>query len=208
MHMTDIHVTSNTPHWRWLAALIATATAAFFLLPAGTGMLTATAPVAAVPKADRMTPAPAASSAAIIDAQARAQQAALAATESPADTAIGERPDYVSEMEWQVLKGVAANSTDPERELGRLVAKLRFTRQLELWQAMSPQDARRDNLARRLLADIPDRVTNRDLDLHDARQLQQQLLEDTIADAVEREVRLEVEQQRLRVLITPHERAP
>lgn len=188
----------------WLALLAATATAALLLVHIRKDRLAEAAPRADVPTlpVDR---AMMANDTDLAPAQTRARQAALVATVSPVEPTIAERPDYVSEMEWQILNGVAANSTDPDRELGRLVAKLRFTRQLELWQEMAPHDARRSALTLRLLEDIPQQVTNHDLDPEAARTLQQQLVDASITDPVAREMRLMAERQRLRPLITSTE---
>lgn len=205
MHMTDTRATEPEAghpfRLLWLVLLIATATGALLMLPARKEAPTPPA----TPETSRISPAPAEHNAETASTQLLVHQAALAATAFPVETTVTERPDYVSEMEWQVLEGVAANSANPEWELGRLVAKLRFTRQLELWQEMAPHDARRNGLTLRLLDDIPARVENRDMALHDARNLQQQLVDARIADPEERAARLATEQQRLRVLITPHE---
>lgn len=208
--LVTVNSATATPRERpnrllWLALLTATATAVLLLLPMRKERLAEAAPRADV-TTQPVAPAMMANNADLAPAQARARQAALVATASPVEPTIAERPDYVSEMEWQILKGVVANSADPDRELGRLVAKLRFTRQLELWQEMAPQDVRRHALTLRLLEDIPQQVTNRDLDPDVARTLQQQLVDAGIADPDTRAARLMTERQRLRTLITPTEK--
>lgn len=80
------------------------------------------------------------------------------------------RPDYVSEVEWAMLKGVAAQHGHPEAELSRLVQLLHFNKQLERWEALGTGGAspvRRD-LANWLLGEMPERVRRGELSLAEA----------------------------------------
>ena len=52
---------------------------------------------------------------------------------------VGEKPAFLSQMEWNMLKGVAQQNANPDKELTRLVNFVRFTKQLELWQALPEQ---------------------------------------------------------------------
>lgn len=106
------------------------------------------------------------------------------------------RPDYVSEVEWQVLQGIAARSIDPPRELSRLVDKLRFSKQLDAWRTTADV-AQQQVLAAQLLQDLPARVQAGDYSRADALALQQQLLATLEPDAAARAARAEAEAARL-----------
>lgn len=129
------------------------------------------------------------------------QQAALAAAEAtglaPLHAPVTERPAYVSEVEWYILREVAAQGPDPEATLARLVNKLRFSKQVELWQQAT--GAQRRALAQQLLADIPSQVGQADLDRATAQQMQARLLDELVADPVERRTRLAEEAARIGV---------
>ncbi|MDI1261294.1 hypothetical protein [Aquabacterium sp.] len=118
---------------------------------------------------------------------------------APIKGPVTERPEFVSEMEWQMLKGVAQQNATPDAELTRLVNKLRFMKQLELWQSMEHSNdlAKRQVLAEQLLDDIPQRVANADLDKPEAQKLQAALLKDAVSDEQARKKRAEVESRRL-----------
>lgn len=137
-------------------------------------------------------------SAAELEAGQRAAQAAAArATGADAPPAAPTvRPDYVSEMEWQVLQGVAARSADPARELQRLVDKLRFSKQLDAWRASTDAAGRR-LLAMRLLDALPAQVQRGDYARADAERLQQELLVVLEPEPSARAARVERERARL-----------
>ena len=130
---------------------------------------------------------------------AAAQVVAHAPAMKPITGPVTARPEFVSEMEWQMLKGVAQQNPAPEAELTRLVNKLRFMKQLELWQSMehSTDMAKRQVLAEQLLDDLPQRVANADLDKPEAQKLQASLLKDAVSDEQARKKRAEVESRRL-----------
>ncbi|HEX6591329.1 MAG TPA: hypothetical protein VF050_04970 [Moraxellaceae bacterium] len=134
----------------------------------------------------------------LVQQQVQAEQA-VQASAPPATGPVNEKPAYVSELEWQVLKGVAAQKANPEQELRRLVANLHFSKQLEQWRQLAgkPDIAQRRALAQALLADIPARVTDAELDDAGARQLQKELLADLYSDPAERVSREQVEAARL-----------
>ncbi|MCH8497502.1 MAG: hypothetical protein LAT63_03425 [Marinobacter sp.] len=116
-----------------------------------------------------------------------------------------QRPAYVSPVEWQVLKAVAAMQEDSERELTRLVHHLHFNKQLELWQgslsgqgeALGPVE--RTQLAMQILDAIPARVTNQELDQGSAHRLQLALLADLVEDPEERRLWAAEEAERIGV---------
>lgn len=123
------------------------------------------------------------------------------------DKLITAKPDYVSDIEWQVLQGVAQQHAEPDKELTRLVNKLRFTKELELWHTMeaSAGNTRRTALANRLIHEIPERVASKDMDVFEARKLQETLLKATISDPDVLRQRIDSEARRLMLLITPTE---
>lgn len=110
-----------------------------------------------------------------------------------------ERPDFVSPIEWQALQGVASQSADHDHELTRLVNKLRFSKQLDLWRSLgnSSDVAQRHALATQLLADIPARVGSKEMDFTEAQKLQGQLLDDLINDPQQRKLRAGEESKKL-----------
>ncbi|EKF72837.1 hypothetical protein A11A3_16722 [Alcanivorax hongdengensis A-11-3] len=112
---------------------------------------------------------------------------------------IDERPDFVSPMEWRVLKSVAAGQPDSDRELTRLVNRLRFAKLREHWDKLkgSDHDQERHAIARQLLDDIPQRVDQQEMDASQAQQLQQQLLADLISDPQKRRQRAAEEARRI-----------
>lgn len=133
--------------------------------------------------------------------EAMQQQAARAAAEAtglpPLQGPVRERPAYVSEVEWYILRQVAAQDTDADATLTRLVNKLRFSKQVELWRQAA--GAQRAALAQQLLADIPSQVGRRDLDRATAQQMQAQLLAELVHDPVRRRTRLAEEAARIGV---------
>lgn len=130
---------------------------------------------------------------------AAAQVVERAPAMKPITGPVTARPEFVSEMEWQMLKGVAQQNPTPDAELTRLVNKLRFMKQLELWQSMEHSNdmAKRQLLAEQLLDDLPQRVVNADLDKPEAQKLQASLLKDAVSDEQARKKRAEVESRRL-----------
>ncbi|MBM7334376.1 hypothetical protein [Alloalcanivorax marinus] len=112
---------------------------------------------------------------------------------------VSERPDFVSPIEWRVLKSVAAGKADSDRELTRLVNRIRFAKLREHWDELrgSGQTDQRHAIARQLLEDIPNRVDQREMDVSQAQQLQQQLLADLISDPERRRQRAAEEARRI-----------
>jgi hypothetical protein len=106
----------------------------------------------------------------------------------PAEGSVSERPSYLSMIEWEMLKGVAQQSDNPTQTLTRLVNSVRYTKQLELWQDL-PKDAspeKRHVLAKQLLDELADRMSQGDYDFQGAKRLHDQLLADAEPDAARR----------------------
>jgi hypothetical protein len=139
-------------------------------------------------------------------AKVEAEQAAAAEAavrnvgQKPYTGPITERPDFVSDIEWQVLKGVAAQRADSDKELTRLVNHLRFVKQQEAWRSLATNGgdgAQRHALAEQLLNEIPDRVSNQEMAAPDAQKLQQMLIADLISDPQQRDQRAAKEFKRI-----------
>jgi hypothetical protein len=134
--------------------------------------------------------------------QLAAAEAALAlAGEPPLAGKITERPKFVSRVEWQILKAVAASHENSEDELLRLVNYLGFSKQLEWWQSQQP-DLNHHQYVRvgwKLLNEIPERVEQNDLAVDQAQQLQVALLEELEPDTGRRRHHLEREAARIGV---------
>lgn len=135
-----------------------------------------------------------------LNAEERALAQVKPLTQTP-----GQRPAFVSALEWQVLQGVAGQYGNRDRELLQLVNNLRFTKQLTLWQAWpTTLDARLQRaLAQQLLAEIPLHVRQQELSVDDGKALQQRLLVQLVSDRQQRQQRLEQEAAKLRVLLLP-----
>lgn len=132
---------------------------------------------------------------------AAADAALTLAGEPPLAGNITERPQFVSRVEWQILKGVAAARENSEEELLRLVNYLRFSKQLEWWQSQqpNPNHHRHVRVGWQLLNEIPERVRQQDLAVDQAQQLQVALLEVLEPDAGKRRHHLERESARIGV---------
>ena len=132
---------------------------------------------------------------------AAAEAALTLAGEPPLAGNITERPEFVSRIEWQILKGVAAARENSEEELLRLVNYLRFSKQLEWWQSQQPDPNHHQHIrvGWKLLNEIPERVEQQDLAVDQAQQLQVALLEVLEPDAGKRRHHLEREAARIGV---------
>ncbi|WP_294636306.1 hypothetical protein [uncultured Aquabacterium sp.] len=152
--------------------------------------------------------APGPQSLAPLDAvQLEAQQAAAVARlssqplrRSEHHAVVTSRPDYVSDVEWAMLKGVAGQHAHPEAELTRLVHVLHFHKQLERWEKLGPGDPLplRRELAEWVLAEMPERVRRGDLGIAEAQARVRGLVRDAESGEAARTDRLTLEWGRLR----------
>ncbi len=109
-------------------------------------------------------------------------EAAVAA--GPVTGTLTNRPDFVSEFEWQVLQNAAARlPNESGRELTTLVNKLLFAKKKEAWLASAGDTALRKDLARQMLEMIPAQVQNRAMDPVAARNLERELQADLTVGA-------------------------
>lgn len=110
----------------------------------------------------------------VVDAQ---KTAALAAIPSkPVSDTPTQRPDFVSEIEWQVLQKVANNQPDSNgKKLTDLVNKLLFNKKREAWLAAGENTAQRRELARQLLDMIPEQLESEAIDSETAKEMETKL---------------------------------
>lgn len=157
-----------------------------------------------VPEADAvagaLAPLPATPEAAAREQQAASQAADRQVSLPPWQGPVTQRPAFVSETEWQVLRGVARQRVDYERELLRMVNNLRFHKLLERWraQAAAGDTPGRRALAGQLLDELPLRVRREEYSVAEAEKLQRELLAALEPDPVRRAARAAAEAARLR----------
>ncbi len=103
---------------------------------------------------------------------------------TPIVGSVKERPEYVTTMEWTLLKGVADANVHPDQELNRLVNFLRFNKKLELFESLpgAQAPARRMALGEQLIQELPTRVRNSEMDLKEAQRVLNVLLPGAVPD--------------------------
>ena len=210
MDITDKYRGTTSPRNLLLITLATSAALTIVVMIIQGGDLSAPEAIAHTefPVRSATTPAPSFDMTAASIQQINANKAVLQTDDSSNhDKLITEKPDYVSDIEWQVLQGVAQQHAEPDKELTRLVKKLHFTKELELWHTMeaSADNTQRLALANKLINEIPERVANKDMDVFEARKLQETLLKATISDPDVLRQRIDSEARRLMLLITPTE---
>lgn len=116
--------------------------------------------------------------------------------------ALRSRPDFVSPLEWSVLKQVAASRDNSEQQLVNLVNNLRFNKQVDWWQqnhSIAPP-ALTDRVASVILESIPARVAAEDLDVGQAQLLQSEIIDAMVIDADQRQTMRQREAQKIGVV--------
>jgi hypothetical protein len=86
---------------------------------------------------------------------------------------VTQRPDFVSEIEWQALQKVI--SKNPDINLTNLVNKLLFIKKKQAWLSSGENTARRRQLARQLLDMIPEQLEIEAIDSETAKELETKL---------------------------------
>lgn len=188
--------------WLWLSTLESNQDAASETTKNATTLATSTPEVSLAPT---MTSAVATT---ITTQQAESVAAAAKATDTrPVEGVIRQRPDYVSEIEWQSLKLIAERNPNPDQELTRLISNIRFNKQMEIWKSLanSPDTTQRHALANQLLNDIPAAVNNLAIDQSEAQNTQIALLTDLISDSNIRKQRIAQEAARIGVRLNIQE---
>lgn len=93
----------------------------------------------------------------VVDVQKAAALAAIPG--KPVSGPVTKRPDFVSEIEWQVFQNVIKNQPDGGEELlTDLVNKLLFFKKREAWLSAEEGTVQRKDLARELLGMIPEQL--------------------------------------------------
>lgn len=103
------------------------------------------------------------------------------------------RPSDFSPEDWAALKGAMAKTGNPESELKRVVAYLRFQRNFEQWQSLreSSDLARRQQLAASLVDQLPERLRQGEVTMGEALMLASALWSDLEPNEDKRKVRLD-----------------
>ncbi|MGE5453257.1 MAG: hypothetical protein ACM3VZ_15620 [Acidobacteriota bacterium] len=111
---------------------------------------------------------------------------------APAILADGRPADFTPE-DWAALKEAMAKTRNPKAETERVVKYLRFQRGFEQWQSLkgSPDVARRQELAKRLLAQVPERLRQGEASLGEALMLSTALWADLEPNEELRKLRIE-----------------
>lgn len=120
---------------------------------------------------------------------ASAQSASTPSTTNTAVKIIKERPDYLSPMEWLMMKGVAAQHASPDTELTRMVRFVHFMKRWEHYEQLqsSAPRSKRAALAKQLLNELPQRVRNGELGMPEAKVKMQLLVTDAAEPGREQE---------------------
>lgn len=110
----------------------------------------------------------------------------------PAPTLQGAKPADFSEEEWSALRDAMSRTENPEQELARVVAYLRFQKGFERWQNLqnSPDVVARRLLAAQLFQLVPERLHQGELSMGEAVLIQGALLNDLEPDDNARQQRL------------------
>lgn len=99
--------------------------------------------------------------------------ARAAVTGKPVSGKVTERPDYVSEIEWDVFQNVIKNQPDADDgQLTVLVNKLLFFKKKEAWESSGTDGAQRRELAGDLLEMLPFMAEGGYLDAGEAKRLE------------------------------------
>lgn len=103
------------------------------------------------------------------------------------------RPSDFSPEDWAALKSAMAKTANPESELKRVVAYLRFQRNFEQWQNLreSSDLARRQQLAASLVGQLPERLRQGEVTMGEALMLASALWTDLEPNEDKRKVRLD-----------------
>lgn len=103
------------------------------------------------------------------------------------------RPADFSAEEWRALKSAVATAPNPPAEMERIIKYLRFQRGFEQWQALkgSPDVAHRQELAKRLLEQVPERLRQGEASMGEALMLAAALWEDLEPNEQLRKQRIE-----------------
>lgn len=123
---------------------------------------------------------------------AGSQSANSALVTAPPVMEDGRPADFTPE-DWAALKEAMAKTPNPKAETERVVKYLRFQRGFEQWNSMkdSPDVAHRQELAKRLLEQVPERMRNGETTMGEALMLTTALWTDLEPNEAVRKQRIE-----------------
>ena len=103
------------------------------------------------------------------------------------------RPSDFTPEDWAALKEAMAKTPNPKAETERVLKYLRFQRGFEQWQSLkgSPDVARRQELAKRLLEQVPERLRQGEASMGEALMLATALWTDLEPNEDARKLRIE-----------------
>jgi hypothetical protein len=121
-----------------------------------------------------------------------AEAAARAGLQEPALLSDGRPADFSAE-EWSTLKDAMKQSSQPEAELKRVVAYLRFQKRFDQWQGLrdSPDVGLRRQVAATLVEQVPERLKEGEVTMGEAQLLLSALWADLEPDEGRRRQRIE-----------------
>lgn len=133
---------------------------------------------------DAATPARVSSGSAEAAARAGLQEPVLLSDGRPADFSVEE---------WSALKEAMKQSTQPEAELKRVVAYLRFQKRFDQWQGLrdSPDVGLRRQVAASLVEQVPERLKEGEVTMGESQLLLSALWADLEPDEARRRLRIE-----------------
>lgn len=96
---------------------------------------------------------------------------------SPIQGKVSSKPEYISQIEWDMLTAAAQNSSNTDKTLAQLVNSLRFNKMLEYWQTLNTSKISNidQKLVEQLLIEIPEHFKQGELSKENAYQLQKEL---------------------------------
>ena len=111
----------------------------------------------------------------------------------PPQEAPDGRPTDFSPEEWNALKDAVGNKADGAKELKRITAFLRYQRAFEQWQNLqeSGNTAQRHAIAKQLLDQLPERISNMEMTMGESLMICAALLNDLEPDEAVRNQKLE-----------------
>lgn len=112
---------------------------------------------------------------------------------APAQILSDGRPSDFSPQEWAALKEAMSQADQPEAELHRVVAYLRFQKRFERWQGLrdSPDAGLRRQIAAGLIDQVPERMRQGEVSMGEAQMLLAALWTDLEPDEARRRQRID-----------------
>lgn len=118
------------------------------------------------------------------------------------------RPSDISQEDWDTLKAVMAKQPNGQGQAERIVSFLRYQNAFESWQGIEDskdKQAYRRNMAKSLLADLPERLTSGEFTLVETTLMAAVLIADIEPDEATRNQALSQWQSKLNAIEPPTE---